>query len=151
MKKLLSVQDIYILAFCCSITIILFALNYSGFCVGEFRYLSSQEKMESLFNRWNRLGSASILIDGKYQSLKQKNTYANFAEFVAKHPNCCEIDPGGGYDMGPPRFTDRITGHDSAQVIRLKFNEEFIAPNGNIITKEIIFSGRLQNCGEYYL
>lgn len=80
--------------------------------------------------------------------MERKNRYANFDEFLAKHPNCCEIDPGGPYDMGKPFFINRITGYDSGTVIRLKFNEDFIDPDGNTITEEIQVLDSLQNCGE---
>lgn len=67
-------QDIYLLAFSCSIAIIFFALNYSGFCFREFRYLSSREKMESLFDIWNKsTRRKSILINGEYKVLERKN------------------------------------------------------------------------------
>jgi len=123
-------------------------LNYSGFCFKEFRYLSSKEQMESLFNIWNSSFGESILIDGEYKILERKNRYASFDEFLVKHPDCCEINPGGPYDMGPPNFIDRITGHDSGSIIRFKFNEEFIDEDGKIITEEIKILDGLQNCGE---
>ena len=125
-----------------------FALNYSGFCFKEFRYLSSREKMESLFNIWNKSVFDNIVIDGEFKVLERKNRYANFDEFLEKHPNCCEIDPGGPYDMGAPFFINRITGYDSGTVISLKFNEEYIELDGNIITHEVQILDSLQNCGE---
>ena len=127
-----------------------FSLNYSGFCFREFRYLSSEEKMESLFNIWNKSTRKSFLIDGEYKVLERKNKYANFDEFLAKHPNCCEVDPGGPYDMGASFFIDRITGYDSGSVIRFRFHEEFIDPDGNVLIKEVQVLDRLQNCGESY-
>lgn len=104
--------------------------------------------MESLFNIWNRSIFDNIVIDGEFKVLERKNRYASFDEFLAKHPNCCHIDPGGPYDMGTPFFIDRITGYDSGTVISFNFNEEYIEPNGNIITQEIQVLDRLQNCGE---
>ncbi len=131
------------------ILLLVFTLNYSGFCFKEFRYLSDREQMESLFNIWNRPSiSKTVLIDGEYQVLKRKNRYAHFDEFLAKHPNCCETDPEGGYDTAPPRFIDRITGYDSGTRILLEFNEGYIYPDGNILTEEIQIVDRLQNCGE---
>ena len=131
------------------ISLIAFTLNYSGFCFKEMRYLSDREQMESLFNIWNRSSfSKSIRIDGEYQVLKQKNKYTSFDEFLAKHPDCCEIDPEGGYDTDPPNFINRITGYDSGTRILIEFNQELIEPNGNIITREVQLVDRLQNCGE---
>ena len=142
------IQNACLFISACSIPIIFFALNYSGFCFRELRYLSSKEKMESLFNIWNKSFGESILIDGEYKVLERKNRYANFDEFLAKHPNCCEVDPGSPYDMGAPFLINRITGYDSGTVIRFIFNEEFIDPDGNIITQEVQILDRLQNCGE---
>jgi hypothetical protein len=131
------------------ILLLVFSLNYSGFCFKEFRYLSDREQMESLFNIWNRSSiSKTVLIDGEYQVLKRKNRYANFDEFLEKYPNCCEIDPEGGYDTAPPNFIDRITGYDSGTRILLEFNEEYRYPDGDILTEEIQIVDRLQNCGE---
>lgn len=104
--------------------------------------------MESLFNIWNRSVFDNIVIDGEFKVLERKNRYANFDEFLEKHPNCCEIDPGGPYDMGKPFFINRITGYDSGTVISFKFNEEYIEPDGNVITQEIKILDSLQNCGE---
>lgn len=142
------IKNTSLLFFLCSIPIMFFALNYSGFCFREFRYLSSKEKMESLFSIGNKSFGESILIDGEYKVLERKNRYADFDEFLEKHPNCCETDPGGPYDMGAPSFINRITGYDSGTVIRFIFNEEFIDPDGNIITHEVQILDRLQNCGE---
>ena len=142
------IKDIYLLVSCCSIAVIFFAFNYSGFCFSKFKYLSSREKMESLFNIWNKSFGKSILIDGEYKVLERKNRYANFDEFLEKHPNCCDIDPEGGYDTDPPNLINRITGFDSGTRILLEFKEEFITPDGNTFTKEIQIVDRLQNCGE---
>lgn len=111
---------------------VFFTLNYSGFCFKEFRYLSDRELMESLFNIWN----SSYLDNVNFEILERKNRYANFDEFLAKHPNCCEVDPGGPYDMGAPFFIDRITGYDSGKVISFEFKEEYIYPDGNIRTEK---------------
>lgn len=145
-KKFISLTSILLLL--CAIFLPFFALNYSGFCFRELRYLSDREQMESLFSIWNRSIFDNIVIDGEFKVLERKNRYASFDEFLAKHPNCCHIDPGGPYDMGAPFFIDRITGYDSGTVISFKFNEEYIEPNGNIITQEIQVLDRLQNCGE---
>lgn len=131
-----------------AIPILIFTLNYSGFCFSKFRYFSSKEKMESLFNIWNKSVFDNIVIDGEFKVLERKNRYANFDEFLEKHPNCCEIDPGGPYDMGAPFFINRIMGYDSGTIISFKFNEEYIEPDGNIITQEINVLDSLQNCGE---
>ena len=147
MKNLCN-RDIYFIILCCLIATVFFALNYSGFCFRELRYLSSEEKMEFLFNIWNNSVFDNIVIDGEFKVLERKNRYANFDEFLEKHPNCCEIDPGGPYDMGSPFFINRITGYDSGTVISFKFNEEYIEPDGNIITQEIHILDSLQNCGE---
>ena len=88
------------------------------------------------------------MIDGEYIALERKNKYANFDEFLEKHPNCCEINPEGGYDTDPPNLINRITGFDSGKRILLEFNEKLIAPDGSILTKEIQIVDRLQNCGE---
>ncbi len=101
-----------------------------------------------LFNIWNRSTNKSILIDGEYKVLERKNKYASFDEFLAKHPDCCQINPEGGYNTDPPDFVNRITGYDSGTRIRLKFNEEYIDPDGNILTKKVEIVDRLQNCGE---
>ncbi|WP_324282999.1 hypothetical protein VKI22_07810 [Cyanobacterium aponinum UTEX 3221] len=102
--------------------------------------------MESLFNIWN----SSYLDNVNFEILERKNRYANFDEFLAKHPDCCEIDPEGGYDTGPPNFIDRITGYDSGRRILFEFNEQYIDSDGNIRTEEIQIVDRLQNCGESY-
>lgn len=132
----------------CVMLLLVFALNYSGFCFKKLRYLSAEEKMESLFNIWNRSSGKSILIDGEYVVLERKNRYASFEEFLEKHPNCCEINPEGGYDTDPPSFIDRITGYDSGTRILLEFNEEYINLDGSILTQKIQIVDRLQNCGE---
>ena len=132
----------------CAFLILCGTLNYSGFCFKELRYLSSTEKIESLFNIWNSSFGAPFLIDGEYKVWERKNRYASFDEFLLKHPDCCQIAPNGGYDTGNPNFIDRITGYDCGSRILLKFNEEYIAPDGNILTKKIEIVDRLQNCGE---
>lgn len=149
--KNLYIRDVYLLIFCCLTATIFFALNYSGFCFRKLRYLSSEEKIEFLFNIWNKSsGRRDLFIDGEYKVLERKKRYANFDEFLAKHPNCCDVNPESPYDTGPPNFVDRITGYDSGSMIRLKFNEEYIDSDGNVLIKKVQVLDRLQNCGESY-
>ena len=145
----LAKADIYVFLTFATLILSSFALNYSGFCFREFRYLSAQEQIESFFNLWNRSSrTKTVRIGNSYKELKRERRYANFEEFLEKHPDCCQINPGGGHDTDPPDFINRILGYDSGTKVLLKFNEEFLDEDGRVHIQKIEIVDRLQNCGE---
>ena len=140
--------DIYVFSIFGIIAIFFFTLNYSGFCFKKFRYLSSRERIEFLFDIWNKSSSKVFLKDGEYKEFKRVKRYSNLDELLVQNPDCCTVDPGGPYETGKPDFIARVLGYNSGKVISLKFQEEFIDENGKLFIEDIQIEDRLQNCGE---
>ena len=69
------------------------------------RWLSKTEKIESVFNYLNNRGKLTIdTFENGVLTIKSHKyiKYDSFEEYVKKYPNCCAVNPGGGYDLPPP-------------------------------------------------
>lgn len=126
------------------------SLNYSGFCINKFKYISKEEKIRQLFYYYNSNKTAFVEINGNpSKRLKKANRYANFEQFIALHPNCCHVSriPPFG-DWAPPLgFIVRVTGYYSS-VVWMEFDDKFIDENGNIVVGKVTYGDSLTNCGE---
>ena len=155
MKKFISRMQS--LSWCQKILVILlfslvtfFSLNYSGFCFDQMRYLSNEEKIRLVFEHQND-GTTIRIVDANNRMHKyEKIRYSNFEEFVQENPNCCRINPGGSYDIPPDRFSERITGFNSGDLIVLNFKIRYWDEKGNQHSKTVESLNRLRNCGKIY-
>lgn len=127
-----------------------FSLNYSGMCLSKFRWLSDEERIilsiERIIKREN------VAIETKHsgtQYFKQIN-YKSVDEFISKNPECCQINPKGGYDLPPPTLTSRILGGNSGDVVRIKFTAKYLDIYGENKTKVIKSDGVQTNCGRIH-
>jgi hypothetical protein len=118
-------------------------LNYSGFCFEKMRYLSDEEKIRLVFDYQNSRDYMPIE-NYSYRQIK----YKNFEEFRQKNPNCCHVNPGGGYDLPPPEFLDRITGFHSGDAIVLNFKVRYLDNSKQQKSQVIRFENSPTNCGK---
>jgi hypothetical protein len=110
-------------------------------------YLTDEEKIKFAFNYHNKRETIPIDTPSKGTQYYKQIRYASFEEFIKKNPGCCKVNPGGGYDLPPPSFLDRITGYNSADAIVLEFDVRYLDKKGNKKTKKIKIENNLQNCG----
>lgn len=124
-----------------------FSLNYSGFCFAQMRYLSNEEKFQSVFEAYikNKKTEGTDNMKEKSHTSTEDKT---FEEYVKKNPDCCKINPGGPYDLPPPSFLDRITGYNSGDVIVMDFKKTYLDKNGKQKLKEYQAQYVMQNCGK---
>lgn len=101
-----------------------FSMNYSGFCFGEWRYLSDEEKLNSAVTyvaAYGPMGSlerqkvTGIPYDGKHDYYQQQVPYESAEEFLRLNPDCCALRPkqeplADGYH---PTFWEEITGQSN--------------------------------------
>ena len=134
-----------------TIIFIVCSLNYSGFCWSKMRYLSDEEKFRLLFEMSNNRKTANLVFYRKnkieYKSY-QRIKYENFDNFMEKNPDCCAINPGGPYELPPPKFIDRITGFHNGEVVGMNYIVRYLDENGEQKSKKIETITVLQNCGE---
>lgn len=97
------------------------ALNYSGFCFKEMRYLSDEEKIQitlnSIIKEQTTSGRVANVFGGNgIKSLREIITYKSAEAFILENPDCCkELVPSNGFfaeDEGPT-FLDRVLGRYS--------------------------------------
>jgi hypothetical protein len=111
------------------------------------RYLSNEEKIRLVFEYQNNRTKMPVETTDKGTQYYEQVKYKNFEEFVKMNPNCCQINPGGGYDTPPPDFLERITGFDAHDVIVTNFEMRYLDEKGNQKSRAIKFENTLQNCG----
>lgn len=128
-----------------------FALNYSGFCFSEMRFLSDEKKVKLVFNVIN--SKDSILLDNpnysnhtKLEYIKIK-PYESFEEYIKKYPACCGINTKSAYDLAPPDLLDRIFGYNSGDVVSVNYYARKKDVSNTEETVLFKFEERIQNCG----
>ena len=141
MKKLLFVGGVLLILF------VYFGLNYSGFCFAEKRYLSDEEKVRAVFDYQNSRDTLPIK-NFPGISYPKHIKYKSFDEHIALYPECCSLNPGGGYEVPPTEFLDRILGYDSGDVVVINFKVRYLDENGSLKTGEKRFDNYLENCGK---
>ncbi|MDB9376025.1 hypothetical protein [Nodularia sphaerocarpa] len=128
-----------------------FALNYSGFCFAQMRFISDEEKIKLFFDQINF--QQSILVNGLSQNFDTNLTYiqivpyGSFSEYVKKYPHCCGINTKNGYDLAPPDFIDRIFGYNSGDVVTIIYNAVYEDLKTGRKVKNLIYEESIQNCG----
>lgn len=151
MKRFLLVGGVLLILF------VYFGLNYSGFCFAQKRYLSNEEKIRAVFDYQNSRDTLPINNFPNSEQVKDKSfdgynlahiKYKSFDEYIALYPECCSVNPGGGYEVPPVNFLERIFGYRSGDVVVINFHARFLKKNGEIKTVKVRFDNYLQNCGK---
>lgn len=141
LKSFLFVGGVLLILF------IYFGLNYSGFCFAEKRYLSNEEKIRAVFDYQNKRTDLLHRVHIEPNSNKYIQ-YKSFDEYIVLYPECCSVNPGGGYEVPPRKFLDRILGYNSGDVVVINFQVRYLDENDSLKTAEIRFDNYLQNCGK---
>ncbi|MDL2260477.1 hypothetical protein LJB99_06370 [Deltaproteobacteria bacterium OttesenSCG-928-K17] len=149
-------------------------LRYSGYCLKQDRYLTTQEKFDivvsHIINRkkvkdhgqyisherppegWRRAYTVDET-GGKVwlnEAVKTSLSYSSLEHFYALNPGCCElvevfVDEGGIYDVP---FWYRLSGHINI-IVRVFYIYDIDQENNSQpIYKEEYFA--LSNCGNFY-
>ena len=152
---MVKTTKIVLLSFWCAcivlpiLTLVMYPiLNYSGFCFEKMRYLGRREKFRLLFEMYNSRDTVPIKTKNQGTQYYKQVKYESFKQFMKMNPNCCAINPGGPYDISPPRLIDRITGYHNGQVIVRKFTVRYLDEKGNQKSQTVKFESVLQNCGK---
>lgn len=130
-------------------------LNYSGLCIAKGRWLSDAEQIASAVDHLNQ--PRYIRIDKNIPSLNKYEInnynivpYKDRDEFFVKNPQCCAVNPSGGYDMPAPNFWDRIQGIRSPDVVRVKYTAQYIDKVGDIQKTNRETDLAISNCGKIF-
>lgn len=105
-----------------------FIINYSGFCFAKMRYLSDQEKIKSAFDYHNFNRIPQKLADKNKQNYKYIE-YESFDKYYKENSDCCQINPGGPYELPPPSLWDRLLGYHSGDVIVINYKARYLDRN----------------------
>ena len=108
------------------------ALNYSGFCFKEMRYLSDEEKIRIAVAKVNKMGGWRHLKELGWPSNRYKKIipYESVDAFLQENPDCCTIVPYAGFEHVtdepvPPSFWERFFGiYNSA--VRIQYTRRYI-------------------------
>jgi len=135
------------------------ALNYSGFCFKELRYISNDEKIRGAIANMN----SDHRWDGYINALNRGGGYMkyipydNIDAFLKENPNCCTVDHSGFADDGAPSFWERVFGSYNYS-IKMKYIQKFIEgpldenkKEGAGKKREHLFEGWFTagNCGDF--
>jgi hypothetical protein len=101
------------------------ALNYSGLCLKEWRYLSDDEKIRAVVHYVART-NAGFRFRGsgpdEWRRVRASEPETQEA-FLAANPDCCRIVPGGG-EYHPPTFWSRLFGGVST-LVQINYVQRF--------------------------
>lgn len=97
------------------------ALNYSGFCFREMRYLTDAEKKRIAVElvssgKFTNGGYYSSSGSGKSDRWEKALPYESVEEFLMENPDCCTLVPKErryGDEFDPPTLWERLSGKNN--------------------------------------
>jgi hypothetical protein len=152
------------------------ALNYSGYCFEQDRYLSDDERIrmgiDGVLSNYQliRFVPEEMPAPGRPAPSQQRNfrardakgieitqdqliLYRDAEEFVALNPGCCNFGPHGLYgDFGAPDLWMKVTGYD-AGYFNAKYQIRYRDSTGQIQSGWTGVTYHVMNCGrghQYY-
>jgi hypothetical protein len=126
------------------------ALNYSGFCIAEFRFVPDEEKINNVVSALAQGGVSRGFVekDGKLVEAGTVTTlpYKSTDEFYADNPNCCQVGPVIAEGYYEPTLVRRILGIVS-DVIAVKYLRRTVDPTGTVSSERVLAQFSTNNCG----
>ena len=90
-----------------AVLVVVSALNYSGLCLLEGRFLTEQELIDigarDYLQRYLPLNYA------QWEPADRPMAFSSIEDFMLKNPDCCSVTPTGR-DDGEPSLFDRLVG-----------------------------------------
>ena len=120
------------------------ALNYSGFCIAEGRYLTEQELI-AIGVRYEFQSYPPRVYPGFSAEVTKPIAYASFEDFIAGNQNCCSLARTARENFSPG-FLDRVLGH-FATFVRIEYRVEKDVPN---VPKTYVSHVAITNCGHQW-
>lgn len=128
---------------------VLAALQYSGFCFSQFRFLTVTEKIEravaTLVSRDRNFIEVSR--SQNYRDYEQ-NLKARVRQFMQEFPSCCRIGPEGGDGYPEPTFMRRLTG--SIATIVVVEAPKPILQGSDVSGQNVKYQFAVSNCGSVW-
>lgn len=122
------------------VLVIIPALNLSGFCLSQGRFLTEPEIIEiGAREHFRRYPPASY---GTFASVVRPIAYRSFNDFMSRNPECCSVTPTAR-DGGEPSLFHRLMGR-FAGFVRIEYSlEDDVpeAPETNVVWVAVT------NCG----
>jgi hypothetical protein len=117
------------------------ALNYSGFCLPQGRYLTEQELIDIGARDEFRFYPPSHY-PGFAATIHNPIPYDSFEDFISRNPNCCSLSRTGR-EGGAPTLLHRFSGY-FATFVRVEYRVEEDAAGAPKTTVSYI---AITNCG----
>lgn len=125
-------------------------LNYTGFCVSEFRYVPDAEKIRRVVSGLIRGGVTRGFADkdGQLVEIGSVTTlpYANVEEFFAVNEDCCQMGPVVGEGYYPPTFARRLAGVLS-DIVSVRYLKRTQDEAGIVTAEEVLEQFSVGPCG----
>jgi hypothetical protein len=123
------------------------ALNYGGFCFGQARFISDNEKILIGVTDLNNTDPVAIKVGNDVKYFKAVR-YKDAAEFIQNNPDCCRVTFERNYLDGPaPRSSwDRIFGSYGGDVL-VDYKVRYIDEKGTERSTPRLGLVAMTNCG----
>lgn len=116
------------------------ALNYSGFCLPEARYLTEREIID--IGARDHLRSYLPINYAKWEPTRRPIAFSSVEDFMSRDPDCCTVT-ATGRDGGVPALFYRLMG-DFAGFVRIGY--ELDRPRSGGPDMEVVWVA-VTNCG----
>ena len=125
------------------------ALNISGYCSVEKRWLSENERVLRAVETINNRDGFPVYEAGQGNQWYAKEKYSSAQELINRNPDCCGLIKDGRYGDGspPPSLTKRLLRPIAGGVVTIKYSAEYVDKNGAKKTTQYRIQEALDNCG----
>jgi hypothetical protein len=126
------------------------ALNYSGYCIAELRFVPDEEKINNVVSALAQGGVSRGFVekDGNLVEVGTITTlpYKSADELFADNPNCCQMGPVVAEGYHEPTVVRRLAGTVS-DVVAVRYLKRTIDQAGVISSEKVLDQFSINNCG----
>jgi hypothetical protein len=115
-------------------------LNVTGYCWGQSRYISYEEKIKAVYGR---VPKESFTIGSPWVDVVP---YTSFEEFMKENPDCCEVNYVGAGEIGNPGLFRSLMGNRYER-IKVKY-KDFYKVNGRRYFEYHFTDTAVTSCGK---
>ena len=131
------------------------ALNWTGFCFDEFRYLSDQEFFERFLESNPHFLKPELWeVQNEFndKSIRAVVPYGDAKEYLALFPDCCGYGPQSGVspdmEQTPPSLPRRLLGR-AWTLVAIHLNQKYVDGSGKEQSLRQFVQWEANSCGAW--
>jgi hypothetical protein len=122
--------------------------NYSGFCIGQMRFLGEEEIIDTAIGDVIAKQRSRIVTRTPDEPVPRTLPYDSVAQFKSENPACCKIVPhNSGLEVKLVTLAHRIWG-EAASTVSIAYVRNYVDVDGSSKSATVRAQPVIGNCGK---